>query len=67
MLTGFLASGGLVVEEGLQVTVALRDVERLGVDFVDGYLAARAGLAGTRVASLDKDFDRLGTGRLALG
>jgi len=67
VLTDFLASGGLVVEEGLQVAVALRDMERLGVDFVDGYLAARAGLGGICVASFDRDFDRLGAERLPLG
>lgn len=67
VLTDFLASGGLVVEEGLQVAAALRDLERLGVDFVDGYLAARAGLGGSSVASFDRDFDRLGAARLLLG
>lgn len=67
VLTDFLASAGLVVEEGLQVTAALRDMERLGIDFVDGYLAARAGLGGISVASFDKDFDRLGAERVQLG
>jgi predicted nucleic acid-binding protein len=67
VLTDFLASGGLVVEEGLQVAVALRDMERLGVDFVDGYLAARATLGEMTVASCDRDFDRLGAARLPLG
>jgi predicted nucleic acid-binding protein len=67
VLTDFLASGGLVVEEGLQITVALRDMQRLGVDFVDGYIAARAGLGGMSVASFDKDFDRLGSVRLQPG
>lgn len=67
VLTDFLASGGLVVEEGLQVTVALRDMERLGIDFVDCYLAARAALGGLSVASFDKDFDRLDAERLPPG
>ena len=67
VLTDFLASGGLVVEEGLQITAALRDMQRLGVDFVDGYLAARTGLGGMSVASFDRDFERLGSERLPLG
>ena len=67
VFTDFLASEGLVVEEGLQVTAALRDIQRLGVDFVDGYLAARAGLGGMSVASFDRDFERLGSERLPLG
>ena len=66
VLTDFLASGGLVVEEGIQVIAALRDMDRLGVDFVDGYLAARAGLGAMSVASFDNDFDRLGAERLPL-
>lgn len=66
VLTDFLASDGLVAEEGLQVTAALRDMERLGVDFVDAYLAARAGDGRLSVASFDKDFDRLEAERLPL-
>lgn len=67
VLRDFLASGGLVVEEGLQVVAALHDMKRLGVDFVDGYLAARAGLAGMAVVSFDNDFTRLGAKRLPPG
>lgn len=57
---------GALDVQGLQVTAALRDMDRLGVDFVDGYLAARAGLGAMSVASFDNDFDRLGTVRLPL-
>jgi predicted nucleic acid-binding protein len=67
VLTDFLASGGLVVEEGLQVVAALRDMERLNVDFVDAYLAARAATGGMSVASFDRDFDKLGAQRLTMG
>jgi predicted nucleic acid-binding protein len=67
VLTDFLASGGLVVEEGLQIVAALRDMERLNVDFVDAYLAARATIGGMSVASFDRDFDRLGTQRPTVG
>jgi predicted nucleic acid-binding protein len=66
VLTDFLASGGLVVEEGLQIAVALHSMERLDVDFVDAYLAARAGVGSMSVASFDRDFERLGAERLAL-
>jgi len=66
VLTDFLASGGTVVEEGHQVTAALRGMQCLGVDFVDGDIAAHARLGGMSPASFDKDFDRLGAERLQL-
>jgi predicted nucleic acid-binding protein len=67
ILIEFLASGGLVIEEGVQVAAALRAIADQGVDFVDGYLAARARMAGLPVAGFDRDFDGLGVERLALG
>ncbi|MCX6373760.1 MAG: PIN domain-containing protein [Actinobacteria bacterium] len=66
VLTSFLASGGLVVEEGMLLAVALAQMVEQRVDFVDAYLAARARLSGAPVATFDGDFDRLGVERLAL-
>jgi predicted nucleic acid-binding protein len=37
------------------------------IDFIDAYLAVRARLSGAPVASFDRDFDRLGVERVALG
>ncbi len=66
VLTSFLASGGLVVEEGILLVAALAQMAEQRVDFVDAYLAAKARLSGAPVATFDGDFDRLGVERLAL-
>jgi predicted nucleic acid-binding protein len=66
VLTSFLASGGLVVEEGMLLVAALAQMAEQRVDFVDAYLAAKARLSGAPVATFDRDFDRLGVERLAL-
>ena len=66
VLTSFLASGGLIVEEGMVLTAALSQMAAQRVDFVDAYLAARARLSGAPVATLDADFERLGVERLSL-
>ena len=66
VLTSFLASGGLVVEEGMLLVAALAQMAEQRVDFVDAYLAAKARLSGAPVATFDGDFDRLGVERLAL-
>ena len=66
VLTSFLASGGLVVDEGMLLAAALAQMAEQGVDFVDAYLAAKARLPGAPVATFDRDFDRLGVERLAL-
>jgi predicted nucleic acid-binding protein len=66
VLTSFLASGGLVVEEGMLLVTALAQMAEQRVDFVDAYLAAKARLSGAPVATFDGDFDRLGVERLAL-
>jgi len=66
VLTSFLASGGLVVEEGMLLVAALAQMAEQRVDFVDAYLAAKVRLSGAPVATFDGDFDRLGVERLAL-
>ena len=66
VLTSFLASGGLVVEEGMLLVAALAQMAEQRVDFVDAYLAAKARLSGAPVATFDGDFDRLAVERLAL-
>jgi predicted nucleic acid-binding protein len=66
VLTSFLASGGLVVEEGMLLVAALAQMAEQRVDFVDACLAAKARLSRAPVATLDGDFDRLGVERLAL-
>jgi len=66
VLTSFLASGGLVVEEGMLLVAALAHMAEQRVDFVDAYLAAKARLSRAPVATFDGDFDRLGVERLAL-
>jgi len=66
VLTSFLASGGLVVEDGMLLAVALAQMAEQRVDFVEAYLAAKARLSGAPVATFDRDFDRLGVERLAL-
>ena len=66
VLTSFLASSGLIVEEGMLLTVALAQMAEQRVDFVDAYLVAKARLSGAPVATFYSDFDRLGVERLAL-
>ena len=66
VLTSFLASGGLIVDEGRLLASAL-DLMVNKVDFVDAYLAIKARLSGDPVASFDSDFDRLGVERVAPG
>ncbi len=66
VLTSFLASGGLVVEERMLLVAALAHMAKQGVDFVDACLAAKARLSGAPVATFDRDCDRLGVERLAL-
>jgi len=66
VLTSFLASGGLVVEEGMLLVAALAQMAEQRVDFVDAYLAAKAGLSWAPVATFDGDFDGLGAERQAL-
>lgn len=64
VLSSFLASGGLVVDEGMLLTVALSRMVQQRVDFIDAYLATKAGLEGEPVATFDNDFDRLDVERL---
>ena len=64
VLVEFLSSGGLIVEEGMQLVAALRQMVACNVDFVDAYLAEKARLAGSPVATFDRDFDRLGVDRI---
>ena len=66
VLTSFLASCGLVVDEGMLLVAALAQIADQRVDFVDAYLAAKARLSGAPLATFDGDFDRLGVERLAL-
>jgi predicted nucleic acid-binding protein len=66
VLSSFLASGGLVVEEGMLLISALAEMAEQRVDFVDAYLAVKARLSGAPVATFDRDFDRIGVERLAL-
>ena len=66
VLTSFLASGGLIVEEGMLLIAALAQMVEQRVDFIDAYLAAKARLSGAPLATFDHDFDRLGVERLAL-
>jgi len=66
VLTSFLASGGLVVEEGMLLVAALAQMAEQRVDFVDAYLAAKAGLSWAPAATFDGDFDSLGAERQAL-
>jgi predicted nucleic acid-binding protein len=66
VLSSFLASGGLVVEEGMLLVAALAQMAEQRVDFVDAYLAARTRHSGAPVATFDGDFDRLGIERWAL-
>jgi predicted nucleic acid-binding protein len=67
VLTGFLASGGLIVDEGMLLATALDLMVKKRVDFVDAYLAVRARLSDAPVASFDSDFDRLDVQRLTVG
>jgi predicted nucleic acid-binding protein len=66
VLSSFLASGGLIVEEGMLLAAALAQMAEQRVDFVDAYLAAKARLSGAPVATFDGDFDRLAVERLTL-
>lgn len=66
VLREFLASGGLVVEEGVLLFAALSEMVAQRVDFVDAYLAAKAQHTGCAVATFDGDFDRLGVERVVL-
>jgi len=59
VLTQFLSSTGLIIEEGMLVIAALRQMVKHNVDFVDAYLAEKSGLAGSPVATFDRDFKRL--------
>jgi predicted nucleic-acid-binding protein len=58
VLTSFLASGGLVVGEGVLLVAALAQMAEQRVDFVEAGLAAKARLSGALVATFDRDFDR---------
>jgi predicted nucleic acid-binding protein len=66
VLSSFLASGGLVVDEGMLLISALSEMAEQRVDFVDAYLAVKARLSDAPVATFDRDFDRLGVERLTL-
>lgn len=66
VLTSFLASGGLIVDEGMLLASALDLMVEKRVDFVDAYLGVKARLSSAPLASFDRDFDRLGVERLAL-
>jgi len=66
VLTGFLTSGGLVVEEGVLLVEALARMAEQHVDFIDAYLAAKARLSAAPVATFDDDFDKLEVERLTL-
>ncbi len=61
-LGSFLASDGLEVEDAAREAVGL--MAAFDVDFADGYLAAVARGAGKAVLSFDRDFSRLGVGRV---
>ena len=66
VLGDFLASGGLIVDEGMLLFTALSEMVAQRVDFVDAYLAAKARHSRCAVATFDRDFDRLGVERVAL-
>jgi predicted nucleic acid-binding protein len=66
VLVSFLASGGLIIEEGVLLVAALTQMADQRVDFVDAYLAAKARHSRSPVATFDGDCDRLGVARLAL-
>ena len=66
VLVSFLASGGLIIEEGTLLVAALTLMAEQRVDFVDAYLAVKARHSRSPVATFDGDFDRLGVERLAL-
>jgi predicted nucleic acid-binding protein len=65
VLTGFLASGGLLAQESMLLVAALAQMAGQRVDVVNAYLAAKARLSGAPVATFDGGFDRLGVERLA--
>jgi len=58
VLTSVLASGGLVVEEGMLLVAALAQMAEQRADFVEACLAAKARLSGAPVATFGRDFDR---------
>lgn len=66
VLSSFLASGGLIVEEGMFLSAALVLMAEKNVDFVDAYLAVKARLSPAPVATFDREFDRLDVERVAL-
>jgi predicted nucleic acid-binding protein len=66
VLTSFLASGGLIVDEGMLLASALDVMADKRVDFVDAYLAVKARLADAPVATFDGDFDRLDVQRVVV-
>jgi hypothetical protein len=59
VLASFLASVGLVVEEGMLLVAVLAQMAEQLVDFVEACLAAKARLSGAPVTTFDRDFDRL--------
>ena len=56
--TRVLASGGLVVGEGVLLVAALAQMAEQRADFVEACLAAKARLSGAPVATFGRDFDR---------
>lgn len=64
-LARMVTAEGIRVDEEELVLLALGDLGRTGVDFVDALLAQEARAAGIPVCSFDADFDRLGVERLA--
>jgi predicted nucleic acid-binding protein len=67
VLTSFLASGGLIIDEGMLLASALDVMADKRVDFVDAYLSVKARLADAPVATFDSDFDRLDVQRVVVG
>ncbi len=51
---------GLQLEEGRAVIQALSSMAAANIDFADALLAERARMSGERVASFDRDFEKLG-------
>ena len=66
VLLNFLASDGVVVDEGPLVNTVLHTMAATGVDYADAVVAVRARLTGAPVASFDRDFDKLGVERFDL-
>ena len=59
-LIPLLEDHGLQVEEGRAVIPALTSMVAANIDFADALLAERARMGGERVASFDRDFEKLG-------